>query len=133
MRALLAWIGRRLRPAPVEPLSGPQAELARAIVLSDHVVDRFRERAPSAVPSATRASAMLALRRLIAERGKVRDRPPAWARTRRTGAAFFLVIDDRYVIPVATTRPGALARGGMRPYVATTLIARKKRAGAPNR
>jgi len=113
-----------LRPSPPPPLRGAQAELARAIVLSDHVVDRFRERGPAPALSA-REPATLALRQLIAERGQVRDRPPGWFRGRRAGSAFFVVIDGRYVIPVATARPGQLARRQMRPYVATTFVARR--------
>jgi hypothetical protein len=62
---------------------------------------------------------------LIAARGRIANRPPQWFRGRSAGPEFFVVIDRRYVLPVARTRPGQLARRGMRPYVATTFMARR--------
>jgi hypothetical protein len=124
VRALIERLARRLRPRPLPPLRGPQAELARSLTFSAHAIARFRERGPGGAPG---EAPDLALRRLVAERGKVAERPPRWFAGKRSGSAFFVVIDVRYVLPVTTARPGQLARRGMRPYVVTTFMARDAR------
>ncbi|HEY8637950.1 MAG TPA: hypothetical protein VIL64_01820 [Solirubrobacteraceae bacterium] len=123
LAALRGWLAR-LRPAPVAPLRGPGAELARSVSFSTHAVQRFVERGPYAPGD---GDATAALRRLVAAGGRRANRPPKWFGGKRAGSAFWIVVDDRYVLPVSMGRPGQLARRGMNPYVATTFVARRRR------
>jgi hypothetical protein len=94
-------------------------ELAEAIQLSRHCLGRFALRAN---PD-SQQDAEAALRDLIAARGVVRERPPAWFHGGRGASLFYIVLDDRYVIPLQQSRlrDGAAP---VRPYVATTFVSR---------
>lgn len=117
---------RTLRPEAWEPAGSrrprlPHAgrELAEAVELSWHCVERFALRANLDAEH----DGETALRDLVAARGVVREHPPAWYHGRRGATLFYLVLDGRYVIPVQQAR----LRGSSlpaRPYVATTLVSR---------
>jgi len=101
---------------------GPDAELLAGVALSAHAVRRFVERGPG-VPRGRSPEA--ALTDLVL-RGHPVDRPPKWFSGRRAGSAFFIVVEERWVLPVALGRPSGIARRGMRPWVATTFVGRRE-------